>query len=62
MALRISAVLVALACLVALVAETRHPPRNLSPSQSEKTCRLPGNMLSVPCRLLDEYLQTTWDI
>ena len=39
------------------------PPRGISrPSVVEKSCRLPGNMISVPCRYLDEYLETTWDI
>jgi hypothetical protein len=59
MAARISA-LVALACLVALYAETRQPPRKPSPSHLERSC--PAGPFYVPCFIKDEALQQTWNV
>jgi hypothetical protein len=57
---RFAAVSVALACLVGLVAETRHPPRKPSPSRLEKSCF--AKTIYVPCFIMDEALATTWDV
>ena len=59
---RLLAGLAVLLCLLALAWETRAKPRNLHPSAAEKTCRPPGRLNSFPCKILDEYLQSTWDI
>ena len=52
-----------LVLLAAALAASYSPrPVKSHPSVVEKSCRLPGNMISVPCKFLDEYLQSTWEI
>lgn len=60
MAARAIAVLAAVACLLLIVNETRHPPHNLSPSRLEKSC--PAGPFFVPCFTKDEALSQTWDV
>lgn len=59
MAARITAALMALACVLALAWETRAKPRDRSPSKLEKSCHYEGNWL--PCFIRDEALQQQWD-
>lgn len=57
---RLLAGLVALLCLLGLAWEARPQPRNLHPSKLEKTCAYRGAW--VPCFIVDEALQSTWDV